>query len=174
METKSCEPKVMPKVIMDPRAERRMAALLTMFLLPMIAIAVIAQRTFGGDAVADVVALGDLSAAHIVEIRDEAGAVVLSGEFRTRVDGLGNTEKDADLANQRGEAVIGEVELELPARGREHLRPELEVDVIRLQPRQSYVVVIDDRPVGRFVTDDRGSADFELQESETLPDLSRP
>jgi hypothetical protein len=110
--------------------------------------------------------LGDISEAHIVEIRDERGAAVLSGEFRSRVDGIGNTELDAQLRDQRDRRVIGEVELEIPARGRTHLRPELEVDIMGLPARQRFVVVIDDRIVGTFVADDRGSADFELQEGE--------
>lgn len=166
--SESGEPKLMPKIVMDAGAERRMAVVMTALLLPMIVLALVAQRTFGSETTAGVVALGDLTAAHIVEIRDHRGNVVLSGEFRSRVDALGNIEKDAELANQRGETVIGEVEIELPASGREHRRPELEVDVIHLQPREHYVIVIDDRQVGSFTTDDRGSADFELQEGEML------
>jgi len=34
---------------------------------------------------------------------------------------------------------------------------------------QRYTVVIDNRTVGTFLTDDRGSADLELQEGETVP-----
>ncbi|HWI18663.1 MAG TPA: hypothetical protein VNT81_13005, partial [Vicinamibacterales bacterium] len=128
----------------------------------------------GAPVTAGVVSLGDLNAAHLVEIRDAKGSVVLSGEFRSRVDSLGNTEKDAELTNQRGATVIGEVEIELPGPGRDHTRPELEVDVIHLQPRQLHTVVIDDRVVGSFITDDRGSADLELQEGEQLPMESQP
>ena len=116
--------------------------------------------------------LSQVSDGHLVEIRDSRGAVVLSGEFRSRIDSLGNTEKDAELTDMQGRTVIGEVELEIPATARDHRRPELEVDVIHLQPRQSYTVVIDDRTVGRFTTDDRGSADMELQEGEVLTDAS--
>ena len=65
--------------------------------------------------------------------------------------------------------MIGEVELEIPAPGRDHRLPELEVDVIHLTPRTRYTVVIDDRTVGTFTTDDRGSVDFELQEGELVP-----
>jgi hypothetical protein len=115
-----------------------------------------------------VIVLGDVSAADIVEIRDHRGATVLSGEFRSRVDLVGNTEKDAALTSGRGRNVIGEVELEIPAPGRPERRPELEVDVIGLPPRQTFTVVIDDRIAGRFTTDDRGSIDMELQEGERV------
>ena len=101
------------------------------------------------------------------EIRDRHGSTVLSGEFRSRVDMLGNTEKDAALLDRRGRTVIGEVEIEIPAPGREHRRSELEVDVMGLLAREKFSVVVDDRIIGAFTTDDRGSFDTELQEGET-------
>jgi hypothetical protein len=111
-------------------------------------------------------ALGDVSEAHIVEIRNQRGEAVVSGEFRSRVDALGNTEKDAALIDRRGRTVIGEIELEIPAPNRQDRRVELEVDIIGLPGRETFAVVIDDRPVGTFTTDDRGSIDMELQEGE--------
>lgn len=113
--------------------------------------------------------LGDISEAHIVEIRDSRGNPVLFGEFRSRVDMLGNTEKDAALYDRRGQMVVGEVELEIPAPDRQDRRPELEVDVISLPPSATFTVVIDDRAVGTFRTDDRGSIDIELEEGEIPP-----
>ena len=107
------------------------------------------------------IVLGDVSEAHIVEIRDHRGEAVLSGEFRSRVDMLGNSEKDAALTDRRGRTVIGEVELEVPAPLRENRRPELEVDIIGLPAREAFSIVIDDRIVATFTTDDRGSVDME-------------
>jgi hypothetical protein len=113
--------------------------------------------------------LGNISAADIVEIRNERGEPVLFGEFRSQVDSLGTVEKDAALIDHLGRKVIGEVELEIPASNRANRRPELEVDIIGLPPRQRFVIVIDDREVGTFTTDDRGSVDMELQEGEVPP-----
>ena len=110
--------------------------------------------------------LNAVADASIVEIHDHAGQTVVAGEFRSRQDALGNTEKDAALLDRRGNRVIGEVELELPAPGRADRRPELEVDIIGLAPRASFSVMIDDRSVATFTTDDRGSIDMELQEGE--------
>jgi hypothetical protein len=154
----------------DQATARRMAVTLYAALIPMVAAGFIVQASVGAPPTASIsTMLTQAASGDLVEIRDSNGAAVLSGEFRTRVDSLGNTEKDAELTNQKGAVVIGEVELEIPAPGREHRRPELEVDIIHLQPRQRYTVVIDDRAVGTFVTDDRGSVDMELQEGETLP-----
>jgi hypothetical protein len=116
--------------------------------------------------------LSSVAEAHVVEIRDHRGVTVLSGEFRSRVDPLGNTEKDAALMDRRGRRVVGEVELEVPATGRDDRRPELEVDIIELAPRQTFAVVIDDRQVATFTTDDRGSIDMELQEGEATQPAS--
>lgn len=127
----------------------------------------IAVNVWIGDATAQPLTLGDVSDADIVEIRDHRGVSVLSGEFRSRVDMLGNTEKDAALSNRDGRTVIGEVELEIPEPTRENRRPELEVDIMGLAPRQTFTIVIDDRVVASFVTDDRGSIDRELQEGES-------
>jgi len=115
------------------------------------------------------VSLGNVTEAHLVEIRDRGGETRYSGEFRSRVDAVGNTEKDAALMNVRDRAVIGEVEVEIPAPGTVDRRPELEVDVMGLAPRAVYDVFIDDRLVGTFTTDDRGSVDMELQEGEAPP-----
>ena len=123
----------------------------------------------GGRTSPSPITLGDVSEAHIVEIRNDRGEAVVSGEFRSSVDPLGNTEKDAALIDRRGRSVVGEVELEVPAPDREDRRVELEVDIMGLPARQTFAVVIDDRPVGTFTTDDRGSIDMELQEGEAPP-----
>ena len=112
------------------------------------------------------VQFGDVSEANVVEIRDSRGAAVLTGEFRSRTDAVGNIEKDAALRDARDHRVIGEVEIEIPAEGRPDRRRELEVDIIELAPRATFTVVVDDREVGRFTTDDRGSIDVELQEGD--------
>ena len=150
----------------DPSAELRMGALLTAICVLLIAGGLAIPMVTGAGKTPSPITLGNVSEAHFVEIRDPSGSTVLSGEFRSRVDSLGNTEKDAALTDSRGQTVIGEVELEIPTRARNDRRPELEVDVIGLPPRETFRVVIDDRTVGVFTTDDRGSIDEELQEGE--------
>jgi hypothetical protein len=166
---RSAIPDLLLQVTMDSATERRLTIALATVLLPIVIAAFIINAAVEARPAAVVSAtLSDSADGHLVEIRDAQGAVVLSGEFRSRVDSIGNTEKDAELTAQTGESVIGEIELEIPAASRQHRRPELEVDVIHLRPRHRYSVVIDDRTVGTFVTDDRGNADMELQEGEIL------
>jgi len=162
---------------MERSTERRLLAVLTV-ICAMVMLGGLAMENMsagsGGGATASAITLGDVSQAHIVEIRDIRGQTVLSGEFRSRVDQLGNTEKDAALADRSGRAVIGEVELEIPAdASRAHRRPELEVDIMGLPAREPFTVVIDDRAVGTFTTDDRGGVDMELQEGEVPPRPSK-
>jgi hypothetical protein len=146
--------------------ERRMLARLALLCGLLIAAGLGVPILVAGEAPAPALALGDVSDAHIVEIRDHRGVPVLSGEFRSRVDVLGNVEMDAALSDGNGRTVIGEVEIEIPSPSRDHRRPELEVDVLGLAARETFSVVIDDRVVGQFNTDDRGSIDMELQEGE--------
>jgi hypothetical protein len=47
-------------------------------------------------------------------------------------------------------------------------RQELEIDIIKLAPRATFTVFIDDRPVTAVNTDDRGSIDLEIESA--LPD----
>ncbi len=93
MDNESCTPKMMPKKVLDPASERRMVRAMLLFLLPLLAIGVAAQHALGRPPAAAVVPFGNLANAQLVEIRDGRGAVVLSGEFRARVDALGTPRK---------------------------------------------------------------------------------
>ncbi len=143
-------------------SEQKSTLLLVGACLPLIVLGVAARPS----ATVEPVSIGTITSAAMVEIRDEQNVAVLSGEFRRRNDSLGNSEFEAALIDSKGRKVIGEVEIEIPARGRENRRPELEVDILGLPPNQPFSVVVDDRVVGKFVTDDRGSVDMELQEGE--------
>jgi hypothetical protein len=160
------------KVQLDRSRERQTMLWLSMICGVLIAaglaLTLVAQATPHEPAVT----IGDVSGAQIVEIRDHRGVDVMSGEFRSRVDAVGNTEKDAALLDRNGKTAIGEVELEIPAEGRADRRPELEVDIIGLAPRERFSVVIDDRVVAVFNTDDRGTVDMEIQEGEGPPELT--
>jgi hypothetical protein len=107
--------------------------------------------------------LPDLSDATIVEIRDSDGRTVLSGEFRSHIDPLGNEEKDAALTDGTGQQVVGEVEIDIPGPGAANPQQELEVDIIRVAPNGKFAVFIDDLEVLNFLSDDRGSIDIEIQ-----------
>ena len=146
--------------------ERRLLGLMTLICGLFIVSGILIAIGTAANATAAPVKLGDVSDAQIVEIRNARGETVLLGEFRTRVDMVGNTEKDAALTDRGGRTVVGEVEVEIPAAHRDNRRQELEVDIIGLPGRATFTMVIDDRIVATFVTDDRGSVDMELQEGE--------
>src|SRR5688572_17529059 len=126
----------------DRTADRRLFGRLTL-ICGLVMAAGMAMPMLTSTKAVPSMTLGSVSEAHIVEIRDRRGITLLSGEFRSRVDMLGNTEKDAVLIDRRGRTVIGEVELEFPAPTRRHRRAELEVDVVGLPRRQAFAVVID-------------------------------
>jgi hypothetical protein len=151
---------------LETRLQRRLFGMLIVVCGVFIGVGLALTLAGGREAAAAPLKIGDVREAHIVEIRDRSGSTILTGEFRTRVDEVGNMEKDAALADRSGRRVIGEVELEVPPDTRSDRRPELEVDIIGLPPRQLFTVFIDNLPVASFTTDDRGSIDMELQEGE--------
>jgi hypothetical protein len=104
----------------------------------------------------------DLSESALVEVRSLDGDVMMSGEFRSRTDFLGNVEKDAALIGTQFTRVIGEIEIDIPRPGAADPRQELEIDVISLRPMTAYQVFINDRRVATFHTDSRGGVDAEL------------
>jgi hypothetical protein len=134
-----------------------LGALLACFL-----VAGLVAKRLTPDQVVTAPALPDLSGAQMVEIRDAGGRTTLSGEFRARTDPLGNVELDAGLVGNRGQRVIGEVEIEIPGPSSMTMEQELEIDIIEVQPSAKFSLYIDDREVTTFVTDDRGSIDIEI------------
>jgi hypothetical protein len=151
---------------LDARKERKAMALLFVVCGLLMAGGMTVGVVIGAAPPMPALELGDVSEAHVVEIRNQDGVTVLSGELRSRMDAVGNTEKEAALLAPDGRRVIGEIEIEIPAKGRENRRPELEVDIVGLEARRTFTVYVDDRAVGSFATDDRGSIDMALQEGE--------
>jgi len=158
----------MTSALTDEQRTRRLRLWLTLLCVPLLISGIsLSSRARPGGEVITRDALSKVKEASIVEVRDPEGRAVLLGEFRAHTDPLGNTEYDAAFYDHKGTKVIGEVELDIPPSSRTDRRPELELDIIGLPPRKNFKLVIDDREVATFSTDDRGSIDREIQEGES-------
>ena len=105
-------------------------------------------------------ALGDLSRATAVEVKDAEGRVVLSGTFGTeQKDDDGARERKAALAAASGPGE-GEAEIEVTADATP--RVELEVEVENLAASQTFTVYVDGQQAATLTTDARGKAEVEL------------
>jgi len=165
----------MTSALTDEQRTRRIRLWLALLCVPLLISGIaLASRARPGGEVITREALAQVKEASIVEVRDTEGRAVLLGEFRAHTDPLGNTEFDAALYDRKGTQVIGEVELDIPPSSRTDRRPELELDIIGLPPRENFKLVIDDREVATFATDDRGSIDREIQEGESASQLPVP
>jgi hypothetical protein len=156
---------------MDKRrseAYDRIPVALVCVLAAFLAVGLAASR-FGPVEPADMDTLPDLSTAQIVEVRDASGRTVLSGEFRERVDALGNIEKDAALVERGGRHVIGEIEIGIPGPAAMMSGQELDIDIIELRPNTKHSIVIDDREVAALTADDRGSIDVKVHSAAPAP-----
>jgi hypothetical protein len=150
----------------EPSRDGRTRLLLALICIPLIGVGMTLANSSSKTAPVAVQPInpGDVTNATLVEIRDHRGDTVYSGEFHGRRDVLGNTEKVAALMQRGGRTIVGKVELENPAPGRQNRRPELGVDIVGLTPGKTFTVVIEDRVVGLFVSDDAGSVNMELLE----------
>ena len=117
-----------------PHAYDRIPLALIGLLAAFLAIGLAAAR-FGPAGPSATDTLPDLSTAQLVEVRDASGRTVLSGEFRERVDALGNIEKDAALVERGGRHVIGEIEIGIPGPTAMMSGQELDIDIIELRPK---------------------------------------
>lgn len=100
-------------------------------------------------------ALGDVSSAKQVAVRDSAGATVLEGNFDHRQERDGDIDKDARLTG--GGGAYGEADIDIERSG----SVELEIEVRGLAANETFGVWIDGRQVGTLQTNARGRAEVE-------------
>jgi len=101
-------------------------------------------------------ALNRLSEAKLVEIKDEAGQVVLSGEFSTVSDAKNEIERVATLSGAG--AAKGKAEIELVKSGATFSKQELEVALEGLTAAANFKLFVDDAEVIPFTTNKSGKA----------------
>ena len=104
-------------------------------------------------------ALNRLSEAKLVEIKDEAGQVVLSGAFATTSDMKTEIERAATLAAADGAtSATGKAEIELVKNGDAFSKQELEVALAGLAKATNFKLFVDDAEVIAFTTNKSGKA----------------
>ena len=118
-------------------------------------------RLDGADRVGPIpAALGDLSRASAVEVKDAAGQVVLRGTFGAeQTDDDGAKERKAVLTGTAG-AGKGEAEIEVTAGGTP--RVDLEIEVDGLPAAQPFTVHVDGEQAAMLTTDAGGEGEVEL------------
>lgn len=113
-------------------------------------------------------AVGDLAAAKLVEIKDAAGQIVLSGSFVVENKRDGAVEGKALLTGTGiNAAAKGEAEFEVSKNRKGTTEKELEVSVRNLAPRTSFSMFVDGQQVTTFSTNQRGAAELEMKDAPT-------
>jgi hypothetical protein len=104
-------------------------------------------------------ALNRLSEAKLVEIKDEAGKVVLSGAFATVSDTKTEIERAATLAVADGATgASGKAEIEMVKNGDAFSKQELEVALAGLARAANFKLFVDGAEVTTFKTNKSGKA----------------
>jgi len=107
--------------------------------------------------------VGDLAGAKLVEIKDAAGQVVLSGNFVVENKRSGDVEGKALLTGTGINATgNGEAEFEVSKNRKGTTEKELEVSVRLLAPGTSYGMFVDGQQVATFSTNHQGAAELEM------------
>jgi hypothetical protein len=112
--------------------------------------------------------VGDLTTAKLVEIKDAAGQIVLSGNFVVEKKQDGNVEGKALLTGTGINATAkGDAEFEVSMNRVGATEKELEISVRRLAPGTSFNLFVDGQQVVTFSTDQRGAAELEMKDAPT-------
>lgn len=112
--------------------------------------------------------VGDLARAKLVEIKDAAGQIVLSGSLVVENKPDGDVEGIALLRGTGINATArGEAEFEVSTNKTGGTERELEVSVSKLAPATTYSMVIDGQQVATFSTNQRGAAKLEMKDAPT-------
>lgn len=112
--------------------------------------------------------VGDLAAAKLVEIKDAAGHVVMSGTFVAKREQDGDVEGKAPLTGTVSNAAAkGEAEFEVSMNKTGATERELEVSVRQLAPGTSFGLFVDGQQMATFSTDQRGAAELEMKDVQT-------
>ena len=110
--------------------------------------------------------IGDLAAAKLVEVRDAAGQVVLSGTFVVENKPDGDVEGKAILTGTGLNAgAKGEAEFEVSTDSRGMMEKELELSVHKLAAGTSFSMFVDGQQVVTFTTNQRGAAELEMKDA---------
>ena len=110
--------------------------------------------------------IDDLNAAQLVEVRDQAGSVVLHGTLKTESTKSAKVERRAELDSPAGGQGDGDISIEIERKqknGNIETKDELELEVERLAGVAQYELFIDGKRVGSFMTSKAGKAKLELE-----------
>jgi hypothetical protein len=110
--------------------------------------------------------VGDLAAAKLVEIKDAAGQIVLSGNFVVENKQGNDVEGKALLT---GTGIIagakGEAEFEVSSSSSGGMEKELELSVGKLTPETSFSILVNGQQVATFMTNQHGVAKLEMKDA---------
>jgi hypothetical protein len=107
--------------------------------------------------------IGDLSAAQLIEVRDQTGQVLLNGTFKTSSNKTDETERKAELSSPTGQKKAeGTAEVEIERKNGVAKKDELELEVEHLPAMTTCEIFIDGLRAGSLVTSKSGKGKLKL------------
>jgi len=106
-------------------------------------------------------ALNRLSEAKLVEVKDAAGQVTLTGTFTTTSDTKSEIERTAALAGN-GTSAKGKAEIELIKQGDAFSKQELELELEGLAESAGFKLYVDGNEIAAFTANKAGKASLKF------------
>jgi hypothetical protein len=128
-------------------------------MVALLGILVVASQTALGDRIKQQLPsnIGDLQQVQVMEVRDAAGIVALTGKFNTKEDDSNELDREAPL---RGRTGYGKAEVEISKKNGQVVDQELEVQIKDLRADTPYKIFMDRKEVFSFTSDKKGKADL--------------
>ena len=111
--------------------------------------------------------VGNLAAATLIEIRDQAGQVLLNGTLKTSKRDPKETERKADLESPTGQKAKGKFEVEIERKDGAIAKEEVELEVEKLPAMTECELFIDGKHVSSLTTTKVGKAELKLERKAT-------
>jgi hypothetical protein len=106
--------------------------------------------------------IGDLGAAQLIEVRDNAGQVLLHGTWTTSKNTPKEMERKAELASPTGQASKGNAAIEIERKDGVATKDEIEIEIEKVPAMTSCSVFIDGQAVAAVTTSKKGKAEVKL------------
>jgi hypothetical protein len=106
--------------------------------------------------------VSDLTAATLIELRDEGGHVLLNGTLATTKQTLTQTERTAELKSPAGLEAKGTADVEVERKNGVVKKDSIELSVEKLPALVTLTLVVDGQVLGTVMTSKKGKAEITL------------
>ena len=107
--------------------------------------------------------VGSLADAQLIEVRDQAGTVLLHGTFKTKSNEAKETERKAKMVSPSGQKAKGDVAIEIEYKDGYAHQQQVEISVEDMPVMMECQLYVDNKLAGSFITSKAGKAKVKFE-----------